>query len=214
MAVWYQLGPSPAPALPEGWSVRPPEVAGVALWRGADNFPCRLEAMGLPLWLVVGALLPWFKAGLDPPPWGVGCTSPSGPVATSSRGWPRWQRPTTRAGFWHLRYRFTLEARDVMDQSLLDQPPVVVTTSAYPSCEPVEAPEILPCDLVEEVGHIGYILEWSQLFEVNPLFFPLGHNCYELHDGCLPSLFLQRPDLLGPAATYEVNEVLFHPKAT
>ena len=97
----------------------------------------------------------------------------------------------------------------MMDQSLLDQPPVVVTTSAYPSCEPVEALEILPCDLVEEAGHTGHIPEWSQLFEVDPLFFPLGHNCYELHDGYLPSLFLQRPNLCGPTATYKVNEVSF-----
>ena len=51
-----------------------------------------------------------------------------------------------------------------MDQSLLDQPPVVVTTSAYPSCEPVKAPEILPCDLMEEAGHVGHIPERSQLF--------------------------------------------------
>ena len=85
-AVWYQLGPSPAPAPPEGWSVGPPEVAGVALWQRADDFPCRLEMAGLPLWLVVGALLPWSKAGLDPPPWGVGCTFPHGPVA-ASRAW-------------------------------------------------------------------------------------------------------------------------------
>ena len=51
-----------------------------------------------------------------------------------------------------------------MDQSLLDQPPVVVTTSAYPSHEPVKAPEILPCDLMEEAGHVGHIPERSQLF--------------------------------------------------
>ena len=82
-----------------------------------------------------------------------------------------------------------------MDQSLLDQPPVVVTTSAYPTPEPVKAPEILPCDLVEEAGHVGHVLERSQLFQVDPLLFPLGHNCQELRDGCLPSLFLQRPDL-------------------
>ena len=85
-AVWYQLGPSLAPAPLEGWSVGPPEVAGVALWRGANGFSCRPEAAGLPLWLVVGTLLPWFKAGLDPPPWGVGCTSSRGPVA-ASRAW-------------------------------------------------------------------------------------------------------------------------------
>ena len=51
-----------------------------------------------------------------------------------------------------------------MDQSLLDQPPVVVTTSAYPSREPVKALEILPCDLMEEAGHIGHVPERSQLF--------------------------------------------------
>ena len=68
MAVWYQLGPSPAPAPLEGWSVGPLEVAWVALWQGAGDFLCRLEVVGLPLWLVVGAVLPWFKAGLDLPP--------------------------------------------------------------------------------------------------------------------------------------------------
>ena len=82
-----------------------------------------------------------------------------------------------------------------MNQSLLDQPPVLVTTLAYPSGEPVEALEILPCDLMEEAGHIGHIPEWSQLFEVDPLFFPPRHNCHELCDGCLPFLFLQRPNL-------------------
>ena len=84
MAVWYQLEPSPAPAPLGGWSVGPPKVAGVALWWGANNFLHRLEALGLPLWLVVGTILPWFKAGLDPPPWGVGC--PGGPVA-AFRAW-------------------------------------------------------------------------------------------------------------------------------
>ena len=49
-----------------------------------------------------------------------------------------------------------------MDQSLLDQPPVVVTTSAYPSREPVEAPEVLPCDLVEETGHVEHVPQRSQ----------------------------------------------------
>ena len=79
MVIWYQLEPSPAPASPEGGSVGPPKVAGVALWLVVDDFFCQPEAVGLPLWLVVGTILPWSEAGLDPPPRGVGC--PSGLVA-------------------------------------------------------------------------------------------------------------------------------------
>ena len=79
MVSWYQLKPSPAPAPLEGGSVGPPEVAGVALWLVVNDFFCRLEAVGLPLWLVVVAILPWSEAGLDPPPSGVGC--PGGLVA-------------------------------------------------------------------------------------------------------------------------------------
>ena len=78
----------------------------------------------------------------------------------------------------------------MVDQSLLDQPLVVVTTPAYPPGKSVEAPEVLPGDLVEEPGHIGHILEGSQLFEVDPLFFSLGHNCYKLLDGHPPSFIL------------------------
>ena len=81
MASWYQLEPSPAPAPLEGGLVGPPEVVGVAFWLVVNDLFHRPEVVGLPLWLVVSAILPWFKAGLDPPPWGVGC--PGGLVAAS-----------------------------------------------------------------------------------------------------------------------------------
>ena len=85
-----------------------PEVAGAALWRGPDDLPPQLEAVGHSPWLGVEALPPWFKAGLcppswleaglgpsrwfkaglDPPPWEVGCTPPGGPADAPMAGVP------------------------------------------------------------------------------------------------------------------------------
>ena len=78
--IWYQLGPSPAPVPLEGWPVGPPEVGGVALWRGADDFPSQLEAVGLPLWLMVrgGSQSTSLRSWLHSPPSGLAAASMAG----------------------------------------------------------------------------------------------------------------------------------------
>ena len=96
MAIWYQLAQvqSPAPLLLGGWSVGPPEVAGVPppvleagllLWRGVNGFPPWLGAVDLPPWLDVDDLPPWLEVGPCPLPseggWAPPCHLAEAPTA-------------------------------------------------------------------------------------------------------------------------------------
>ena len=69
----------------------------------------------------------------------------------------------------------------MVDQALLGQPPVVISTGSNPSGELAKALEIGAGDPSKQSSHVGHELEWHQLLDIQPLAVPLlGHRLRNL----------------------------------
>ena len=88
--------------------------------------------------------------------------------------------------------------RTVFELVQLSYLPVIVTPGPNPSSVLVKPFLILASGLLEASGHIGHVLEWSKLFDIQPLtVFVVIHDSYELVPIIVPLLATERGDLTG-----------------
>ena len=76
--------------------------------------------------------------------------------------------------------------------------PVIVTPGPNPPNVLVKPFQIVASGLLEASGHIGHLLEWSKLFDIQPLtVLAVIHDPHELVPIIVPLLAIERGDLAG-----------------
>ena len=84
--------------------------------------------------------------------------------------------------------------------------PVVVTFRPDPPCVPTKPFQVVASGLLEAPGHIGHVLEWSKLFNIQPLtVFVVIHDLHELIPIIVPLSAIERGDLAGVEISHHVD---------
>ena len=66
--------------------------------------------------------------------------------------------------------------------------------------------QMVASGLLEASGHIGHVLEWSKLFDIQPLtVLAFIHDPYELVPIIIPLLAIERGDLAGVKTPHHMD---------
>ena len=88
--------------------------------------------------------------------------------------------------------------RTVFELVQISYLPVIVTPGPYPPSVLAGPFQVVASGLLEASGHIGHVLEWSKLFDIQPLtVLVVIHDLHELVPIIVPLLAIERGDLAG-----------------
>ena len=84
--------------------------------------------------------------------------------------------------------------------------PMIVTPGSNPHGMLAKPLQMVASGFLETSGHIGHVLEWGELLDVQPLtVFAVIHDPYELVSIIVPLLAIDRADLAGVKTPHHVD---------
>ena len=96
--------------------------------------------------------------------------------------------------------------RAVFELVQLSYPPVIVTPGPNPSSMLAKPLQMVASGLLEASGHIGHVLEWSKLFDIQPLtVLVFIHDPYELVPIIVPLSAIERGNLAGVKTPHHMD---------
>ena len=84
--------------------------------------------------------------------------------------------------------------------------PVIVTPGPNPPSVLVKPFQIVASGFFEAPGHLGHVLEWGKLFDIQPLTVHVViHDPHELVPIIVPLLAIERGDLAGVKTPHHMD---------